>query len=103
MFDHEFDQEMRANIEAERQRLITLAQAEESNPTNRGRGRGGAAVTSEETVDDKFTPNPVAPEFTYRPSMLPDPGPIAIVGATVHTISGEDIENGVVVLSLIHI
>jgi imidazolonepropionase-like amidohydrolase len=98
MFDREFDQEMRANIEAERQRLIALAQAEESNPTNRGRGRGDAAVTSEETVDDKFTPNPVAPEFTYRPSMLPDPGPIAIVGATVHTISGEDIENGVVVM-----
>ena len=101
MFDLDFDQQMRANIETERQRLITLAQANESNPTDRGRsgrGRGGPAPTSKETTGDEFTPNPAAPEFTYRPSMLPDPGTVAIVGATVHTVSGEDIENGVVVM-----
>ena len=109
MFDLDFDRQMHANIDSERQRLIALARADESTPSGRGRGRGGDAGAAEEAEADEapadeaaateLAPNPAAPEFTYRPSMLPDPGTIAIVGATVHTVSGDDIENGVVVMA----
>jgi imidazolonepropionase-like amidohydrolase len=109
MFDLDFDRQMHANIDSERQRLIALARADESTPSSRGRGRGGDAGAAEEAEADEapadeaaateLAPNPAAPEFTYRPSMLPDPGTIAIVGATVHTVSGDDIENGVVVMA----
>ena len=113
MFDLDVDRQMHANIEAERARLIALAKADESAPAGRGRGDADAAAEEEEAAVDEavaeeaaadeavateLAPNPAAPQFTYRPSMLPDPGIVAIVGATVHTVSGDDIENGVVVM-----
>ena len=109
MFDRDFDRQMHANIDAERERLMALARATDDTSEDRGgRGRGGrrggdaapeAEVPAPAELASSPAPNPAARELTYRASMLPDPGTIAIVGATVHTVSGDNIENGVVVMS----
>jgi imidazolonepropionase-like amidohydrolase len=94
MFDRELDREMLANVQAERERLIALAREETGN----GGGRGGRGAAAAEAASGEIAANPEAIELPYRDNMLPDPGTIAIVGATVHTVSGGDIDNGIVVI-----
>jgi imidazolonepropionase-like amidohydrolase len=109
MFDRELDREMLANVATERARLIAAARtadsSEDSSEDRAGRGgrggRGGAGATetaSTETAATEIARNPDARQLTYRASMMTDAGTIAIVGATVHTVSGGDIDNGVVVI-----
>ena len=97
VFDREFDLEMRANIAAEKERLITLARAEAEAEA------AEAEADEPDEPDDAdelapISPNPPAIPLDYRASMLPDAGTIAIVGATVHTVANGDIQNGVVVI-----
>ncbi|HEX9699743.1 MAG TPA: amidohydrolase family protein [Acidobacteriota bacterium] len=98
VFDRDLDLQMRANIEAERDRLLALARSADGDDEvsgARGRGRGGAAPAPAPAT---IARNPDAVERQYQRSMLPDPGIVAIVGATVHTVTGGTIENGVVVM-----
>ena len=104
VFDRALDLEMRANIAAEKERLIALARADDEAPAGRG-GRGGRGDRSdEETATEDIeeatpiSPNPPAIPLDYRASMLPDAGTIAIVGATVHTVANGTIQDGVVVM-----
>ena len=136
VFDRDLDLEMRANIQAERERIMALVRADEApaaGPGGRGGGGPPAAEEAEETEEEAeeteeeaeeteeeaekaeeaeeeaeeaeeaeeeapISPNPDAIAVPYRPSMLPEAGTIAIVGATVHTVSDGDIENGVVII-----
>ncbi len=94
MFDRQLDLQMQANVAAERERLIALARADEGG-SGRG-GRGGSPA--EEDTSTEIARNPEGRQLSYRPSMMPEAGTIAIVGATVHTVSGDDIADGVVVI-----
>jgi len=96
MFDRQLDREMLANIQAERERLIALARSEGGG--RRGGGGGGGDAEEASIESGAIATNPAAVELPYRASMMPEAGTIAIVGATVHTVSGADIENGVVVI-----
>ncbi len=97
VFDRELDLEMRANIVAEKERLIALARAEAEAEA----AEAEADEPDEPEEADELGPislNPPAIPLDYRASMLPDAGTIAIVGATVHTVANGDIQNGVVVI-----
>lgn len=115
MFDRELDREMLANVAAERARLIAAARDDDSSDDSSddsggdrrgrgGRGRGGRGdaadteATEADTAPVEIARNPDARQLTYRASMMPDAGTIAIVGATVHTVSGDNIDNGVVII-----
>jgi len=108
MFDRQLDREMLANVAAERERLLALAaadatdadDADEADGGRAGRGRRGrgADTAAAETTPAEIARNPGVTPVAYRTSLLPDAGTIAIVGATVHTVSGGNIENGVVVI-----
>jgi imidazolonepropionase-like amidohydrolase len=100
MFDREVDREMLANIEAERERMIAEVRSDSGGGGRGARGgRGGGAMESAESTEGtEIERNPDARELPYHDSMMPEAGTIAIVGATVHTVSGADIEDGIVVI-----
>lgn len=62
-------------------------------------GDEGASEPPVEAASDvaEFKPNPPAPEADYRFSPYAPSQPVAITGATVHTMSGDTIDDGVVV------
>ncbi len=98
MFDRELDREMLANIEAERERLMALVRDDESSGGRGGRGRGAGGAAEASEAGGEIARNPDARQLEYRASMMPEAGTIAIVGATVHPVTGPAIADGVVVI-----
>jgi imidazolonepropionase-like amidohydrolase len=92
MFDREVDRLMHEAMEAERAALIAKVKGEEE-----GGAEGGEEESESGVPADYRDPAPGA--LVYRPSMLPDAGSIALVGGTIHPVTSETIENGVIVFS----
>ena len=91
MFDREADRQMHAAMDAERAGLIAKIKGEEE---------GWSEEEDEATIGVAADyRDPSAKSLVYRPSMLPDAGTIALVGGTVHPVTGASIENGVVVFA----
>jgi len=94
-FDRAEDLARRAEIESRRAALIDKA-IHGDKPAKEEKKTDEAAPASEEPAP--ATPAPPAVPPAYRDRLARTGTPLAIVGATVHTVSGGDIENGTVLI-----
>jgi len=83
-FSREADQAHRPQVAAARERLTAEL-------------RGAGAKTAGAAPAATVTVNPPAPSFEYRFARAPAGPPVAITGATVHTLEGPAIPDGTVV------
>src|SRR5690606_11672018 len=81
-FDRQADEAHRARVAAAREQLAAEV-------------RGGPAKPA--AAEAPFAVTPASPRFAYRPGRHAPAGAVAITGATVHTLEGPAIADGVVV------
>ncbi len=87
-FSREADQAHRKQVTAARELLIGEV-----------KGDDAASAEEQETTDSEVTKNAPAPITTYHFSPYAPAQPAAIIGATVHTMEGKTISDGVVVFA----
>lgn len=107
VFDRELDLQMREARAAEKARLVAAIEDDDSESEEGAEGEdpaeeaaeGTAAEDDSEAEENAEEPYRFAdvPDRDYAPWPLGQDGAVAVIGATVHTVSGEPIENGVVV------
>ena len=93
-FSREADQAHRVQVTAARERLISEIRGDAAKAVPADTEAGKPPATAAAAV------NPRAPRFNYRFARGAEAaGPVAIVGATVHTLEGPAIADGIVVFA----